>query len=494
VKLINVIMLTKSDFINYIKCPVYLWLTKHQPDLLPEDTLEKKRILEMGREVDILSRCLFPGGIEVGGFNTEGWQNTKKLMASSTEILFQPTIVADPLICRADILTRNNKIGGWDINEVKMATSIKKEYAYDLAFQRICFKDAGIRISRTNLIHINNQYIRKGNIEPEKLFISEDISDGVDLKISETKEAVKEALRVAERRQTPDPSFLQSCSNPKTCEYLKYYCEGIPSIYSIAQKLSPELLLILLDQRILSPEKIPADLLESIGYEPKIEFTTIDAPSIRKELEKLQYPLYFLDYETYGAAIPPFDGCRPWQNIPFQYSLIVKETPTATLRHTEFLMRKFENPVPAFLSQLKRDVGSQGSIIVWNAPFEKKCNEEMARMEPGFADFLKSINERIFDLMVIFKFKNQLYIKSGFQKSASLKKVIPVLCPELSYESLAFRGGGKVSASWPILTNDKTPEEEKSRLAEDMLAYCKRDTEAMVSILNRVCKDINVKI
>lgn len=429
-------------------------MEKHRPDLIPEDTPEERRILEMGREVDDFSRKLFPGGAEVKGFNMEGWQNTQKLMTDGAEILFQPTVVADQLTCRADILEKSGN--AWTLNEVKAATTVKKEYPYDVAFQRICFENAKVKVGRTNLVHINNQYIRKGEVEPEKLFISEDITDDVSEKIPEVKQLIPLALEVLKRREEPDKKLLASCQNPKTCEYLKVYLEFI------GQKLEA----------------------------PKIEEVT-NAAGISEKLAELKYPLYFLDYETYSSAIPPFDGARPYQNIPFQYSLLIQEKQGADPKHTEFLAREFENPVPGLLAQLKRDIGPMGSVIVWNESFEKGCNEEMARMEPEFVDFLQSINDRIFDLMIIFKLKNQLYTRNAFQKSASLKKVLPVICPELSYESLAIQEGGEASSFWPILTGNEISEAEKEKLASDMLTYCRRDTEAMVCILEKLEREID---
>lgn len=482
-------LLTKTEFIKYIGCPIHLWLTKHRPELLPKETPSGMRILAMGREVDNLSRQLFPDGTEVEGFNEEGWNNTQKIIRGTSKVLFQPTVIADLLTCRADVLTKNSD-NSWDINEVKMGASVKEDYVYDLAFQRICFENAGIQIGRTNLIHINSQYVRNGDIEPEKLFISEDITNEVETKISETKELIPRALQVSESDKTPDPELLQSCPNPKTCDFLQYYCEGIPEVYSVVAKLPTKHLLELIGREILDPKKIPASVLKSIGYKSASKFTKINAPAIREELKALKYPLYFFDYETYSAAIPPFDGTRPYQNIPFQYSLIIKEGLKSAIHHTEFLARSFENPVPALLSQLKKDIGVKGSVIAWNASFEKKRNEEMAKMEPAFSEFLKSVNDRVFDLMIIFQFKNQLYTKSEFHKSASLKTVLPVICPELSYGSLAIQEGGEASASWPTLTNDKISEAEKEQLANDMLTYCKRDTEAMVCILDQVNKEI----
>jgi hypothetical protein len=176
--------------------------------------------------------------------------------------------------------------------------------------------------------------------------------------------------------------------------------------------------------------------------------------------------------------------------VPFQYSLIVIESPEAEPQYFEFLAGKFENPVPELLLQLKKDLGPKGSVVVWNESFEKGCNEEMARMKLAYAKFLQNVNDRVFDLMVIFKFKNQLYVRSEFQKSASLKKVLPIVCPELSYESLVIREGGEASLSWLTLTDPKEPESARNKLAENMLEYCKRDTEAMVCILKKLWEEI----
>ena len=487
-------MLTKTNFMHFVECPVYLWLSKHRPDLLPEATPETRRILEMGREVDLLSRRLFPGGVEVGGFNAEGWKNTKKLMAGSAKILFQPTAVASPLTCRADIFTRNNKIGGWDMHEVKMATEVKDEYYWDVAFQKICFEDAGVPIGRANLIHINNKYVRRGEIDEKKLFISEDITDEVCAKILEVRAAIKEALRIMNQRSSPDAALLASCPRPKYCEYLEYYCRGIKNVHSVARELPAKFLLTLLERKFMDASRLLPEVLEKTGYKPEADFVKIDAPAIRRELGALEYPLYFFDYETYSAAIPSFDGTRPYQQIPFQYSLLVKDAPGAKIRAFEFLAREFKNPAPELLAQLKREIGTRGSIIAWNARFEKGRNDEMARMMPEYAGFLKSINARIYDLMLIFKFKNQWYVRSEFQKSASLKKVLPVLCPELSYESLVIKEGGAAAAGWPVLTGTGITAKEKARLSADMLAYCKRDTEAMVGILERVVRETKMKI
>ena len=483
-------MLTKTDFINYLECPMYLWLSKNRPELLPDDDAEKERILAAGREVDEFAKQLFPKAVEIKSYNEAGWENTKRALAENPKVLFQPTAVFNELAARADILVASVVKGVYDINEVKMATKVKKDYLYDLGFQQICFEGAGIKIGRLKLVHINGNYVRHGAIDVTQLFEIEDITDEVKELLPEIKDEIERALKVAEITEEPSVALINSCSNPKYCDYLEHYAKMSEGIYPLAENIQLTQLAQLLEREILDHKKISPALLEKVGYEPPAEFTQINAEGIRHELAKLQYPIYFFDYETYNSAIPPFDGTKPYQQIPFQYSLHIKDSPTSEMRHADFLANTFENPVPALLEKLAQDVGMQGSVIVWFAPFETGRNNEMAAEYPEFADLLKSINQRMFDLMLIFKFKNQLYVKSEFKKLASLKIILPVLCPELSYKDLNIREGGTASASWPIMTSEKTPPSERERLHHDMREYCKRDTYAMVAILERVQNDV----
>ena len=485
-------MLTKSAFMQYYECPIAFWLAKHRPDLLPAVSPATQRIFDMGKEVDVLAHQLYPDGVEAAGFNREGWRSTQKLIAGSAQVIFQPTAVAEPLTCRADILTRHG--AKWDLREVKMTNSVQPKHIFDVGFQRICFENAGVEIGRTFLVHLNRDYVRQGAIDPEKLFISEDITDEVLEKMDEIKEEIAKVLAMLKWTKAPDSRLIDLCGTPKSCEFLKYYCDGVAGVTEMAGEIDPAHLLALVQRGIIAPEKLSGELLARAGYAPEEPFTEIDAPTIRRELKKLAYPLYFFDYETWSSAIPPFDGTRPHQAIPFQYSLHIQDAPDAEIRHVEFLATKFENPVPELLARLKRDIGPAGSVIVWFESFEKGRNEEMAEMMPEYADFLNAVNERVFDLYLIFKIKNEMYANSEFQGSASLKAVLPVLCPELSYENLEIQEGQTASASWPVLTGADTPLAEKKKLEKDMLAYCERDTEAMVGILARLRGDVKLKM
>lgn len=484
-------MLTKTDFNNYLECPMYLWLSKHRPELLPEDDAEKQRILAAGRQVDEFAKKLFPRGVEIKTYNQAGWEETQRAILDGANILIQPTAVEGNLAARADILVAGAEPGTFDINEVKMATKVKPEYVYDLGFQKICFEGAGIKIGRLKLVHINGNYVRHGEIDPKQLFEIEDITDEVNEKMAEIKDEIERALKVVEVQEEPSASLINACANPKYCDYIEHYAKISEGIYPLAEHIQITHLGHLLERGILEHKKVSPALLEKVGFEAPVEFTQINAEGIKHELGKLEYPLYFFDYETYNSAIPPFEGTKPYQQIPFQYSLHIQQAPGEALAHVEFLADTFENPVPDLLEKLAGDMGPKGSVIVWFAPFETGRNKEMALDFPEFADMLNSVNKRMFDLMLIFKFKNQLYIKSEFKKLASLKIILPVLCPELSYKDLTIQEGGTASASWPVMTSPQTPPADRKKLRQDMIEYCKRDTYAMYAILEKVRKDIN---
>jgi hypothetical protein len=207
----------------------------------------------------------------------------------------------------------------------------------------------------------------------------------------------------------------------------------------------------------------------------------VDINKITKFINNLEYPVYFLDYETLASIIPPFDGLRPYQQLPFQYSLHILRAPEADLEHVEFLHTLETNPLPDLLSQLQNDIGESGSILVWYEGFEKSCNDLMASMMPEYKDFLISVNERIVDLMI--PFQKGWYVDKDFMGSASIKNVLPVIAPELSYKDMDISEGATAQRLWmEAVYTDKNSEAEKTKLMESLRAYCELDTYAMVKI------------
>ncbi|MCX6739623.1 MAG: DUF2779 domain-containing protein [Candidatus Parcubacteria bacterium] len=480
-------MLSKSQFLKYIQCYKYLWLYKFRRDLLPEETDESlQRIFDEGYEVEDYARKLFPKGVKAEGLYETAKKNTDKLIKDGNKVIFQATAMANSLYAMADIFVKNGD--KWDIYEVKSSTQVKDIHIIDLSFQKVCFESAGYKIGKTHLVVINTSYVRKGEIDPKKLLKIEDITSDVRNLISETKLNIESALKLIKSPKEPQIRILKQCNSPYECPFIDYCWKDVPdhSIYSIACGLSEKKLNELLDQDILEIKDVPEDFLtrdRALMHRHVVKHNKvhIEPENIKEDLSNLKYPLYFLDYETFSPAIPLFDGYKPYQRIVFQFSLHVQEKPGGKLNHYEFLAKDFKDPTEDLLKALRKFISKKGTAISWNAMFEKGCNSEMAKRAPQYAMFLKSVNDSMYDLMLIFR--KGYYVHKNFHGSASIKKVLPVLIPKLSYKDLNIQEGGTASDSWKTLIDHDIDKKEKDKLYRDMLDYCFMDTMAMVEIL-----------
>jgi hypothetical protein len=207
---------------------------------------------------------------------------------------------------------------------------------------------------------------------------------------------------------------------------------------------------------------------------------TIDKAQIKSFIDNLKYPLYFLDYETLMSLIPYFDGQRPYQQVPFQYSLHIIESPDTEEVWKDYLHRDNTDPIRPLTEQLLIDIGTSGTVLVWYESFEKKRNSELGEMLPEYAAALEAINDRVVDL--ILPFKNKWYDDPRCEGSASIKAVLPVLCPELSYKELGIQEGGSAQRLWMEAVLDSKRFDQKDQILSDLVEYCKLDTFAMVEI------------
>jgi len=481
-------MLTKSNFIKFLDCSCQLWLIKQRPELLPPVEAWLQRIFDEGNKVDVFAKKLFPKGVEIGGFNETGAKNTKKVMAEGATVMFQPTFTGNGITCRSEILVK--KGNAWDIHEVKSSTGVKDEHVFDLAFQRICLEDAGVKVGKTFLVHVNNKFVKKGEIDPHQFLTTVDISEQVEDLLPLARKEIVRAQETLKWSESAGLVHLSTCKSPKKCEFLPLCIGTIPdkTLYSIAPELPKKKLKAFVERGLIKPKQVPPDVLDSLGpltlpTNDSREAVEIDKKGIARELKELEFPLYFLDYETFYPAIPVFDGYRPYQQMTFQYSVHVMDKPGGKLAQYDYIHEVFEDPAAALTESLLKHIGPEGSVIVWNERFEAARNEELGRMLPKHAKRLRSINERMYDLMQIVK--GGYYVDSRFEGSASLKMVLPVLCPDLSYEDLVIQEGETASASWAVLTDPKTSPTIKKRLKRDMLAYCERDTLAMVRLYEK---------
>jgi hypothetical protein len=468
-----------------------LWLWKYRKDLAAKIDEEKQKLFDEGAEVEEYAYKLFPGGKTARVANIkDDIDLTKKLFAAGAEVIFQPTIsnYDANLFCRSDILKFNKDSGAWDIYEVKSATSVKDINYYDLAFQKICLEQEGEKAGRLYVVYVNSDYVRQGEIEPEKFLVVEEITEEV-LKIGEkTRKKILEAQYVLGTKEEPKVRIIKQCCSPYDCGFIEYCWKDIGegSIYDAYGGLTAKQIETLLDLGITKLLDIPEGFIKKENYLRHIEAVRsgkrkIDHEAIRDELKKIKYPIYFLDYETYSQAVPPFDGYRPYEQMAFQYSLDVLDSPDGKLRHFEYLCREPGDPGVSLARTLSQAIGPEGTVISWFKSFEAGRNKEMGERYPEYREFFESVNKRMFDLMDIFK--NGYFVDKGFMASASLKKVMPIVVPELSYKDLAIQEGGTASNSWPKLFDKNLSKAEREKIYRDMLAYCQLDTLAMVEIL-----------
>ena len=289
-------MITKSNYMQFLRCTCELWVMKQRKDLAPPIDDALQRLFDEGNKVDAFAQKLFPDGVSVDGFGTSAAQKTKKAIESGATTLFQPTFLTKDLSCRGDILVKNGD--AWDIYEVKSSTQTKEEHKIDVAFQRICVEEAGYNVGKTFIVHINNQYVRQGEIDPNGLFTIEDVTDEAITHVPEIRQLIPEALKVTEWSATPGALHLQSCRDPYKGEYLTCYVPELEDdhLYAIATELEPDRLKTFLERGLIQPSQVPPNLLTSFGKldlpgEENEPVINIDKEAIKRELFSLQFPL-----------------------------------------------------------------------------------------------------------------------------------------------------------------------------------------------------------
>lgn len=373
--------------------------------------------------------------------------------------------------------------------EIKSSTSVSKLHRYDATFQTLVFQKQ-YDLGDIYILHLNKDYVRDGEINLYELFTATNITEKVEELKDEVHMLRYEALEVL---QQSEPDHVLACIRPKVCPCLDLCHPNLPeySIYDINRLTGSEKKIRKLEEMgVKSVYDVPHNfpLSEKQRFQVDVAQSRkarIDIKGIKKDLEGLEYPLYFIDYETFNPALPMFDGYKPFDQMPFQWSLHIQEKPDSELQHFEFLETKKVDPIPAFLEKLQDKLGKKGSIIVWNATFEGTQNKRMGEIHPRYKDFCEDMNSRMYDLMDIFR--DAIYADPKLKGSYSIKKVLPVLVPELSYEDMDIGDGATAMASWQkMVYEDSLSEKERENIRISLLKYCELDTLAMVEIFHEL--------
>ena len=471
--------LTKTDFISYLDAPRHLWAMKHGKLDKQEINTYLEHLFEQGYRVEELAEQYIKKHL------------IPKYGVSNNEVLLQPTQTDISEIkgegnyeARTDVLIKNPKSNKWDMYEIKSATKVDRSHKYDATFQTLIFEKY-YDLGDVYILHLNNEYYRQGELDLTQLFIAVNVNEYVEKLKDEVVQMRYEAYLISKEE---DFSKASACIRPKTCPCLSLCHPNLPkySIFDINRiTQSAKKVQTLLNDDIVDVMDVPKDfeLTDVQRYQVNVaqsKKTQIDKQAIRERLDELVYPLHFIDYETFNSAIPMYDGYKPYDQMCFQYSLHILRKRGGKLEHYEFIETDQIDPIPNFIKTLNRQICEEGSIIVWNKSFESTQNQRMGEIHPKFEGFCMDMNERMFDLMDIFR--DQLYADPKFKGSYSIKKVLPVLVPELSYERMDIGDGATAMASWNKMVYGDTDDDEKEIIRKHLLKYCELDTLAMVRI------------
>lgn len=464
--------LTKSKYLKFLSCPREFWLSHHFPELFKsEDTLQYRHLREQGYTFEREARRL-------AIFNP---------IDSGRMVEFAREFITETLYVKADAVVTDLSTGAISIYEIKSSSKVKDEHLHDVAFQKATAEACGFAVAAAYVITANSEYTRNGDLNPETLFTVHDVTAEVAAKSAEATESIAAAFTYLETE--PVPSIAGYCDARIDCAFIRHHFPGLPdyTVFDIS-RIHKTKLNALIDSDIIDILHIPEDFELSEKQRRQVTVAQsgephIDIDEIKVRLEGLPYPLHFLDYETFSYAVPQFDGIRPFQQMAFQYSLHLLYEPGGEYIHYEFLSDGIGDPPLAMAESLREAMaGEIGTVIVWSQGFENTINKQIGEKYPQHAGFFNGIIERTFDLRKIFS--DQLYMHPAFKGRDSIKKVMPVLAPHLSYNALEIGDGMTASIKWFHMATGRFNDEDRDAICRNLCEYCNLDTWAMVEIFN----------
>jgi hypothetical protein len=480
-------VLSKSTFMRSHQCLLSLYLNKHNKELRDELDAGREAIFARGTNVGKLAQQLFPGGVDASPPSSFEYDKsilkTAEYIKNGAKILYEAAFIHDGVLAAADILVNRN--GKWKAYEVKSSTSVKDPFMFDAALQYHVITNAGIPLADISVIYLNNQYVRKGELELRKLFNAESVIRDAKKNQALIVKQIEVAKSTLEQTSAPKIDIGKYCNTPYPCDFKGHCWKQVPavSVFDISRLLSDRKF-ELYNSGIVSLQDVPENFPLNDAQRLQVDCyrtgaTMIDKSGIRSFLCTLNYPLYFLDFETVANAIP-IDNSRPYQQIPFQYSAHYKETPDSMPIHFEFLAEPGTDPRPVFIERLLFDMKGTGDILTYNKSFEIGRLHELALAFPKYRRQLDSIIGRIKDLML--PFQQKLYYAPAMNGSYSIKSVLPALVPDLNYDNLIIADGNSASIAFERLMHE-TDNIKITAVRNQLLEYCKMDTWGMVKIL-----------
>ena len=481
-------LLSKSRFIAGLQCHKRLFFECFNRELADEVTEQQQAIFDSGTGVGELARDLCPGGVLISEdyFNHEGAvaSTLQALSASEVPPIYEGAFVHDGVRIRADILSPTGD-GRFDLIEVKSTGRVKDEHIYDVGIQLYVLQGAGIHVRRACLCHLNTSYVYQGGAyDLGDLFSVEDVSpEALELQ-AEIPALLENMRRPLEATEPPEILAGRQCTTPYTCPFYGHCHRNEPE-HHIGQlpKARAGLLAALAAAGIADIRDIPVGFRGLSQLQDRVRDCVTSGrayldTALPRTLRHLPRPIHFLDFETFNPALPLYVGTRPYQVIPFQWSLHKLDADGA-LRHREFLHEGADDPRPAFAESLLAALGETGPIVVYSS-FEASRIRELAGLYPEFSAGLEALLDgRLVDLLQLVR---AYCYHPEFHGSFSIKSVLPALVPHLGYDDLAISDGTLASLAYAEMLRPETSPERRAEIRTGLFAYCERDTLAEVEL------------
>lgn len=480
--------LSKNRVMDGAQCVKLLWLRVHEPDapeLIPG--ARTQALFDAGREVGELARREFSDGMLVELRHRDpgpAIAETRRLVERGTVPIFEAAAAADGVFAAVDVLEPSP--AGWLLNEVKATTKVKEHHPLDLAVQVHVLRAAGIDVVGARLVHLNRE-CRYPDLS--NLFVIEDVTAAVEAELPRVPRLIEQLVKVVEGDE-PEVEPGPHCRRPYSCAFTERCAGRLPKHHiGSLYRLHPTKRDRLERGRIATIPEIPVafKLTETQARQRRaiVEDRLVIEPGLRAALEHgIEGPASFLDFETISMPVPRWQGSRPWQQIPVQFS-VHRELAVGSLDHIGYLAEAGGDPRPELARALVKAIPREGPVYVYYEPFEGYRLRELADAMPEFAEALLAIDRRLVDLLPIVC--NHIY-HPGFGGSFSIKSVVPVLCPGDGWDGLDVASGHVAAAELQalLLAPEAIGEKERARKREALVAYCERDTHAMVALLREL--------